>query len=86
MCRICRLGLRADEVEVELRTCEIDEGVERPTLLADGRDEPVEDAVVRRLGLEEARSRLDEDDVRREEVPDWAPSSKPESCRLIFRD
>jgi hypothetical protein len=62
------------------------DGVERAARLVDGREELMDDPVVRRFGLEGERRRFDEDDVRREETVERVPSSKPESCRFIWVD
>jgi len=84
VCRMWRLGLRPDEVEC--RIWAIADGVERAARLVDGREEVLDDPVVRRFGFEGERRRFDEVDVRREELGEHVPSSNPESCRLILAD
>jgi hypothetical protein len=70
VCRMCRLGLRPDEVELRIA-----DGAERPARLVDGRAEPLDEAVVRRFGFERERRRFDEDDVRRDETGERVLSS-----------
>jgi hypothetical protein len=62
------------------------DGVDRAARLVDGREELLDDPVVRRFGFDGERRRFDEDDVRREETGERVPSSKPESCRFILVD